>query len=228
MTDQPPVTLTQVACELDCTTQLLRRWYPTQCARIVQRAKDKNIDWSTVEHALQEAMHLQSPPFPSVNELARQFGAPDQALRTRFPDICRTLSARYQMKYWATVQQQLEEILTEESPPSLEEVSRQLGCSASILKWRFPELCQEIVQRYAAFRQERSLQRKQQLCKEIQQAIQDLHEQGIYPSKYKTQRYINKPMVFMEPTCSEAWRAAMKELGYSIDDDEQSTDESTS
>jgi AraC-like DNA-binding protein len=228
MTDQPPVTLTQVACELDCTPQLLKKWYPTQCARIVQRAKDKNIDWVTIEHALQEAMQLQSPPFPSVNELARQFGAPDQALRTRFPDICRTLSARYQMKYWATVQQQLEEILTEESPPSLEEVSRQLGCSASILKWRFPELCQEIVQRYAAFRQERSWQRKQQLCEEIQQVVRDLHEQGIYPNKAKTQRYMNKPMVFMEPTCSEAWRAAMKELGYSIDDDEQSTDESTS
>jgi AcrR family transcriptional regulator len=74
-----------------------------------------------------------------------------RSLYRRFPELCHAISARHLEQYnLERLQPELEEALEcIDSSPSLQEVAKRLGCSATVLRKHFPELCSAIVERHS-------------------------------------------------------------------------------
>jgi hypothetical protein len=100
-----------------------------------------------------------------------------------------------------------------EAPPSLRQVGRQLGYgSTRQLTYHFPEECALIIQRHAQYREQRKEQRLLKLREDIRQAVFSLYAQGEYPLRYKLSTIFPNG-VMRQREATEAWRAALAELG---------------
>ncbi len=99
------------------------------------------------------------------------------------------------------------------APPSLRQVGRQLGYnSTALLTYHFPEACALIIQRHAEYREQRKEQRLLKLREDIRQAVFSLYAQGEYPLRYKLSTIFPNG-VMRQREATEAWRAALRELG---------------
>ena len=90
-------------------------------------------------------------PIPTLDRIAARLGyAVDQSLRQKFPELCLALSARIAQQKRARVaaiEPALERALQETPPPSLLEVAKRLGFSAScVLKSHVPVLYEKLKQ----------------------------------------------------------------------------------
>ena len=108
-------------------------------------------------------MALEEYPPPSVREAARRLGYKHTtSLSTRYPALCKMLTARHRQSRRhrhrtqpssrlrhdaATIERALRQALEESVPPSLMEIGRRLGYSSEIPLRRFPSLCRAIVSR---------------------------------------------------------------------------------
>src|SRR5258708_13638405 len=95
---------------------------------------------------------------PSLQEVAQRLGYRDaSSLRSRFPELARAITAKYQKYHQRDpmssdeLRQALEAVLAsdEEPPPSLPEVAQRLGYqNAGPLHSQFPELSNAITAKY--------------------------------------------------------------------------------
>jgi hypothetical protein len=69
-----------------------------------------------------------------------------------------------------------------------------------------------IIQRHAEYREQRKEQRLLKLREDIRQAVFSLYAQGEYPLRYKLSTIFPNG-VMRQREATEAWRAALRELG---------------
>ncbi len=81
-------------------------------------------------------------------------------------------------------------------PPSIREISQQLGYNRRVLQRKFPELCQSIAQKYLTHKKNKALEKINQYCLKVEAIATELYSQGIYPSEINVSQYINKPGYF--------------------------------
>lgn len=166
----PPPTVRDVANYLGYKSDYLYWKYSELCRIITARhrtyygrqrnAPDPNEpDDKTIEQALQKA--LTDPIPPSFQRLGRDLGyrtrfTPRDRFRQKFPVLYRAILDRrinYRLSHRENVRRKLEEILLEEPPPTLDEITERLGYRANTyLRHYFPDLCSAIVQRHAKSR----------------------------------------------------------------------------
>ena len=166
--ETPSPSLNEMAERLGYSSSLtLRRYFPQVCDQIVanykqsSRGKEKRRfsaarlqEDEVIKFALESALKETYPP--SLSHIARRLGyKASQALRSRFPDLCRALAdkrltiesvRRDQSKL------ELEQALTIEPPISLDTVVKKLGYKTNAaLRTRYPELCRKICDRWAKY-----------------------------------------------------------------------------
>ena len=162
--EQASPSLTQVARKLGYAgTTRLRMADPHLCDRIIlnhrrsgqshwwmRRGAKPICELSRVKKVL-EGYLASDKPIPTLDRIAASLGyAVDQSLRQKFPELCRALSARIAQQKRARVaaiEPALEQALQETPPPSLLELAKRLGFSAScVLKSHAPGLYEKLKQ----------------------------------------------------------------------------------
>lgn len=105
-------------------------------------------------------------------------------------------------------------ILADETPISMREASRRLGCNQASLQQWFPDECRAISARFLAYQTEQAERRLAQICNEVREVAAAIHQRGEYPSKEKVMALLSKPGFLWEPRAKATWRAVLRELGY--------------
>ena len=100
----------------------------------------------------------------------------------------------------------------QDPPPSLTAVAKQLGFHRRTLTRRFPQLCQAISARYLEHRTSQYLQKMQQCRAEIEQAVIELRQQGVYPSESNVSKLLSQPGYFREQEMRAALNKARQEM----------------
>ena len=123
---------------------------------------------------------------------------------------------RRQMRRFDTngIKQALEEALRQEPAPPMRQVAKRLGYDPSHVYKRFPDLCQAISQRYRMGQAKNKQIRLQRDRDELREAMQKLHEQGIYPGQTQLQKVLSKPGVLRDSRMRAACSEVLQELGW--------------
>jgi AcrR family transcriptional regulator len=110
----------------------------------------KPVDIQIVRQQL-EAILADGESCPlSLKKIAGRIGYPVPVLHFYFPQLCNAIAERYQKLLDVDRQRQALEtaLASDENPlPSVKGIARCLGCSAKILRYRFPEECHVIAER---------------------------------------------------------------------------------
>jgi hypothetical protein len=171
-----------------------------------------------MRQALEKAL-ANPEPVPLV-DVARQLHCDTTSMRRYFPELCRAIVTKYRERFdYAFVEQRLQEVLASSSEtPAVYELAREMGYKRHIVHDKFPELCKQVsARRYAEWRRRRE-ERMAGIRREIRRATSLLHEQDIYPSARRVFSMLNDPHVLRTKEGHEAWRLALEELGYPIDE----------
>jgi transcriptional regulator with XRE-family HTH domain len=109
----------------------------------------------------------------------------------------------------------LKEILDSDKQPypSLEQVARTLGRDRRTIAKHLPELCHAIATRYLNQRQAIKLGAIADCCREVRQAVVELHTKGVYPSEARIAELLTRPGFLRYTEVREAFRAARQEVG---------------
>ncbi|MDJ0536615.1 MAG: TniQ family protein [Xenococcaceae cyanobacterium MO_207.B15] len=112
-------------------------------------------------------------------------------------------------------EQKLLKILSDspENPCSMSEVAKQIGCHRRTLTRRFPKLTHQISARYQQYKQETHARKIKEYCQEVEKAVMELNQKGIYPSEVNVSKLISKPGSFREKEVRDALRKARQKLG---------------
>jgi len=168
--NSPPLSMTQVAKQLNCTDAGLTEQFPQESRRITQRyqaykAAEKQAWAKTLQAVLADE---QTPP-PTLTEIGRQLGhATSKKICFHFPELCRQIRQKRQ-DYLARQHQlrrtQLETMVRENRtpPPTMMEVARCLSCDESHLKRSFPTLVQTLMAQRQAYNEAKKLAAEQAL-----------------------------------------------------------------
>jgi len=100
----------------------------------------------------------------------------------------------------------------EESPPSIRQLAKRLGCGEHTLTRHFSQECAIITKLAQKHRQQRQEQRLAQVREQVRQTVITLHSQGISPSHRKLRSILPSGLMRM-PEANAAWHAALRELG---------------
>lgn len=114
----------------------------------------KNVDH---RQALEAFLH--SDEQPTLNEIARRLGCPVTTLMYRYPELCRAITRQNRSVLdIGAIGESLQEALQcrKASFPTVTDISKQFGCSASVLYHHFSELCYELTKKHKDYA--RSLQ----------------------------------------------------------------------
>jgi AraC-like DNA-binding protein len=163
--EEPPPSLQEVAQRLGYqTTSSLRSRFPELSRAIIAKYQKYNprrrepMGSDELRQALETELASDEECPPSLQEVAQRLGYRDaSSLRSRFPELARAITAKYQKHHqrdpmsFDELRQALETALAsdEEPPPSLYEVAQRLGYqNASPLHSQFPELSNAITAKY--------------------------------------------------------------------------------
>lgn len=171
LTAQPPVSVRQVSDYLGYRSDFLYVKYPDLCRKISERHRayhgdqrwisteqTKEPDDETIERTLRNA--LEQPVPPSIQELGRQLGyssrsTPRHRFTRKFPRLHKEIVNRRQahrLSYRDNIERELKRILLVDPPLTLNEASCVFGYKEpTYLRKYFPDLCDAIVQRHAAY-----------------------------------------------------------------------------
>lgn len=163
LSENPPPSVAEIARRLKFRrTETLRCREPDLCRQLAARRLASGITNSAtqlykksekqkLERILRRYLTRENPP--SVNEIAAQLGyKSSSSLRDRFPDLCRTISARRNQqasRKRETLRLAVETTRTESPPPSLKQIARRLGTVVHILT----QACREACASYKQWRQ---------------------------------------------------------------------------
>ena len=90
-----------------------------------------------------------------------------------------------------------------------------LGIDQSFLIKQFPKLARAISDRYAAQRKVEAQRRIERIRSEVKQAVQYLHEDGIYLSYGKVRKQLSKTWQMNISEAYWTWKVSLVGLGYS-------------
>jgi len=163
--EEPPPSLPAVAQHLGYqSTSSLRSRFPELSQAIIAKYQKYNprrrepMGSDELRQALETELASDEEFPPSLQEVAQRLGYRDaSSLRSRFPELARAITAKYQKYHQRDpmssdeLRQALEAVLAsdEEPPPSLPEVAQRLGYqNAGPLHSQFPELSNAITAKY--------------------------------------------------------------------------------
>jgi AraC-like DNA-binding protein len=114
------------------------------------------------------------------------------------------------------IRRRLKSILSKNKcpPPTMKEVSEELGVSYRRLYYIFPELCRAISARHSAYRQECKLRNVKTACEEIMKIVLLLHAEGLEPNQGRVARLMNKAAYIREEKVWTTYLSIRQELGY--------------
>lgn len=212
--------LTQVAQRLGYHINTLRKHCPDLCQSIIARQRKSwagNNARTEMRLALENA--LMSDKRLPLEAVAQQLGCTRSRLYEHFPDLSRSVAARYRDRFdRERIQEQLQNVLSSsEEPPGIRELAQQLGCKHYFLEDNFPDLCKQIVLQRSEERRKRREERVAQTYTDIHQTMMVFHQQGIYPSSSRVTKQLNKPYILWTKEGYEAWLLTLEELGYPTD-----------
>lgn len=215
-TDQFPC-LKEIARQIGFDDETVRKHCPDLARTIARRYRrqwTEEGNHSRMKQALEIAKALPNPV--PLWEVARQLHCDTAVLRKYFPDLCEAIVTRYRERYDVVyIEQRLREVLTSrENAPSLNTLTKELGCQDHVLKRLFPDLCQQISTRRHRERERGHQVRLAATGEKIRQAVLQLHEQGVYPSVRKVLEIIGDPSLLREKALREIWWLTLQELGY--------------
>ncbi|MDQ1591087.1 MAG: hypothetical protein QOG71_1714 [Pyrinomonadaceae bacterium] len=163
--EKPAPSLNELAERLGYSEPyILRRYFPQICSQITANylthsQGKRRGGWSTARlqnneailAALESALEEESPP--SLSQVGRSLGyASSEALRSRFPELCKALTEKRQKlisSRRAMIEGELRQALESDPPISLNTISEKLGYkTSSVLRTMFPNECREIRYRH--------------------------------------------------------------------------------
>jgi DNA-binding transcriptional regulator YhcF (GntR family) len=154
----------------------------------------------------------------SLAALVLQHSFNSASLYSHFPDLCQAIVKRYSERHnYEQAKQLLEDVLAKEGKvPSPKELAHHLGYKYQTLRRHFPEYCKQITERRDADVRNQRKERLKNQCTKIRDAIQTLHQQGIYPSRPRVGVLLKRKDLihFMYLEGYEIWKDTLKELGY--------------
>lgn len=221
----------KIADELRMGRRTLYRYFPNLCSQIDQnyfeQKEQKNVEKEQKKvkeiRSKFERLIYQNDYPPNEREVAKILHTSRETLRRVAPDLCKLVATRRTehrgtskeeraMKARALLESALE---NQDEPLSLAEVAKLHGYCASSLWAVDKELCHSISSRYLEYRKRIKQQRIDQACKEIEAIVDDLHKNGIYPSKRRVSQFLSVPSgYFRESEVMGAWKRALEKLGY--------------
>ncbi len=168
-----PPHMREIAKRLDCPATSLMLRFPQLYRAIVERRR-RALQSENIHSVLEAALVCDRNPLPHLEDIAKQLGCSIATLQMRFPELCRSVAVRYQKRVDIDdVKKGLEKLLTsqESPPPTMKDVTEQLGWSYGSLKKYFPLLCQLINKRYKKYVKSTSFNNQQQ--------VDTLHRGGV-------------------------------------------------
>ncbi len=211
----PIPNLQQIAQRIGYHVNTLRNRCPDLCHAIVMRRMRIGDDArNQMRQALVDALANDEPL--SLKAVAEGVGCSCASLYKYFPDLASSVVTRYLERFdRERIRQRLQEVLSgNERTPSIRELARQLGCKHYFLERNFHGLYKQIVLRRRRERRKQYQDRMERTYAEIREAIMELHQQGIYPSRRRVVKEINKPYALRSKEGLEVYGRVLKELGY--------------
>ncbi len=211
--------LRDVAKRMGFDEETVRKHCPDLSKAISWRYKNRWTDEShlkVMKQALESAL-ANPEPEPLAN-VARELHCDTTSIAKYFPDLCDAVVTRYRERFdYTFIEQRLCEVLNSATgAPAVYELAREMGYERHV-KDKFPELCKQISMRRYTERRKQREERMATLCNEMRQAVYIIHSQGIYPSARQVTKQLSDIHVIRTKEGHEAWRQALKELGYPVD-----------
>ena len=178
----------------------------------------KRLDRKKIHQVMEEA--FQEEPPPTIRAVAKRLECHPHSLRYHFPDLYNKLKNRradfFKVKALHHEKKRLlKAALTEEPPPSLQEIVRRVGYKSSRTLYQlFPQLCKQVSKRYTEYRQTRGVENRKQICSEIRQVAFKMHHEGKEPKQTNIRHVLTKPRYMRHRFAKNALAAVRRELGY--------------
>lgn len=191
--------------------------FPDLCRDLVIKKRH----WRQQEdERIREAMTkgLEETPAPSMKELAVRLGHTVRALRARFPALSAALAAHIPERRLFEKERlrgRLQAALELNPAPPLKDVARYLGRGRrgqSYLGVLFPDLCQQIRDRYVQGKKRKSSEKRLLFCAEIRSTVTDLCERGINPSRKHVIAAIVNPSMLSTHILDQQIAQTLREL----------------
>lgn len=187
--EHPPPSLTGIAKELGCAKGTLRKKFPAAASYIAERAAAyyrPSISSEKMLEALLAALKESSPP--TLEEVSRRLGAgaSNVTLHKRFPEESRRIVERYSSYNRRrldinALERHLRAALERNPPPSMRDISKEIGVATATLYSKLPILVNAISARFAADCRERNTRNREKARAEIKAICEKLLREGLYP-----------------------------------------------
>lgn len=187
--EDPPSSLTKLSKELRCAKNTLRKEFPALVAQIARNSNDYYRPSLDREEVLQKfrAASEESPP-PSLTDVSRRLGkgASTTTLNKKFPEESRIIVERYSAHCKRRlendfIEKHLRRCLERFPPPSMREVSHEIGVAAPVIYSKFPVLYGAISNRSKMYRRERDRLNLEKAKADIQSICERAIKAGFYP-----------------------------------------------
>jgi hypothetical protein len=174
-----------------------QRKFPELCQMILERRAAHRAKHQHDLRIKLEAILLEDPP-PTLDEVIKRLGyKANTYLRDYYPTLCSAIvirHAEYRKAQFNRIPHKLRAILREEPPVSLRAAATRLGRNPAYLGSRFPDVCQAISRRYALFRREQGLEKKEETAKRVRAMAFHLDSAGVYPSRKQIKSAFGNPI----------------------------------
>jgi TniQ len=110
-----------------------------------------------------------------------------------------------QLEYWANG-----DFAT---PPSVKQIAEMIGCDRKLLYQKGPKYCELISKKHKNYIDVCSDKRIEKNKNEVIKAVNILINKGIYPSRRKVEKLLEKPGLIKERGIREVWNFELKKLG---------------
>jgi hypothetical protein len=214
-----PMRVSRIARSLGYANAVyIQETFPDICAAIAKKiAENTRARHKSICPALKDA--LREMPPPNLAELSRRLGHPTPNLiRNHEPELCSKIMERYRdyrRERAIDLERKAAAMLAETPVPSRREVYRRLGVGASYVNKYFPSIMIMIAEQHRKCVRLQTIQRHEQLIRDIQRIAAELHSQGVYPSEPEILRCIPNAPPMSRLELHEEVRKAQKSLGIS-------------
>ncbi|ACK73731.1 hypothetical protein PCC7424_5664 (plasmid) [Gloeothece citriformis PCC 7424] len=93
------------------------------------------------------------------------------------------------------------------------EVAKLIGYDKRTIHRHFPSICRAISAKYLANLHQTRLERLNIACTLVQEAVEQLYTQEIYPTQANVTKFLRKPGIFRDKEVKVAFHQARKKLG---------------
>lgn len=110
---------------------------------------------------------------------------------------------------WDAVEHDLRRAAASRRPPSVAAIAARHGAARNEINRRLPALAADLAERHRSWRSRLRQARLEWTEREIRQAVRELSEQGLYPSRDRVVRHIRGRPDMRHPRLQAAWKAAL-------------------